>query len=437
MQVMQAYLGLWDFAAGYGMIKCLNTMLAGTVGMCLLLGIRHFRKNDGRALDLLLLILPVAFSAKNRLFYQGWMLWVSSEMYRYVLPIYGKLYFAVCVVLLFRMLLRQKRAGRYVRELPCWEEAGERRAVIEAITGRDLMPFGRRYLQRVKIYVTEREVSPFSGGILHPYVVMPRSMLREWTVQQRGLVLSHEFLHIRQGHILWLTMFELLKIYWWINPLVYLYVRKLRSDMEMSCDERCVVYAGTTPARYGSVMLRALEMLQGGSCRKGAEGVTSFVRRDDYGDMRRRLEGLAKLKPDKESRKGYRSRAVRFGLCFLLLCVLQGASSYPLYTRMKELVLYDEELNLLDYDSEELRNAACVRDGRLYLDGERFAELIAGRGIEGDYVYLSFDTIMKVPGCGGGGNVGMISLTDYDDIFYLAKECPENHIMVFLLKYFI
>ena len=430
---MEAYWRFLDFAAQYNMLKCLKTMFVGMLGMCILMAVRRSRRSVGGKQYVLLLLLPLAFTGMSRLFYVRGVEIFTFSMYKYIQPVHGKCYFAVCIILFIRMLLGQHRVKKYVHSLPLWWNPGELQEAVDAVTEGDFLPFGRRYLQTVRIYITESDVSPFSGGILQPYVVMPQAVIGEWSAEQRRLILCHELLHIRQGHILWLTLFQLLKIYWWLNPAIHFYVRHLREDMECACDERCVAYTGTTPARYGRVMLDMLTMLR----TEEPEGSLAFLRRRDECGMRRRLVELTRMKRGQQSRRRYRYQAAGFAMCALLLSVAVAATSYPRYTRMKELVLYDEQLNMVDYDSEELREAAWIQDGQVVVDKNRFAQLLSDREVEGEYVYLSFDTIMKVPGCGGGGNTGMISMTDYEDVFYLAADCMENRVMIFCLKYLL
>lgn len=88
-------------------------------------------------------------------------------------------------------------------------------------------------------------------------------------------------------------------------------------------------------------------------------------------------------------------------------------------------------------NSPQLRAAVQVVDGYLRIDGERMEECLKDLELQGEYVYLSYDIIMKVPGAGGGGNVGMIALEDYEDIFYLRAETWENDFMEFCLKYLL
>lgn len=62
--------------------------------------------------------------------------------------------------------------------------------------------------------------------------------------------------------------------------------------------------------------------------------------------------------------------------------------------------MYDEGLRLICNDTPQLREAVQVVDGFLQIDPERMDACLKELEIEGEYVYLSFDTIMKVPGSG-------------------------------------
>ena len=59
------------------------------------------------------------------------------------------------------------------------------------------------------------------------------------TEEQKEHILKHELAHIQQGHSLDLFLFELLRIFFWFNPLVYLYQKKLSEVHEFSADLVC------------------------------------------------------------------------------------------------------------------------------------------------------------------------------------------------------
>ncbi|MCM1102111.1 MAG: M56 family metallopeptidase [Clostridium sp.] len=437
MEILRACVGMSDFAATYGLIKCLNSMVMGLVFLCVIFLLRKRRADcAGRNLYLLLLLFPAVFGGMSRLFFTKPFLRITGLIYMLSRPWCGKIYFTICILLLLRLGVKRVRMRGYLRTLP---EAADRdfvREAVSCVTGGARTGISRKYLSGVRVLISGENVSPFAGGILHPYVVMPQKLWEDRRSERCRLVLCHELIHIRSGHIVWLTLFELLKIYWWGNPLIYPVVRKLREELEPVCDEQCVACTGVSAAGYGRTMLDMLAMLEPARDIR-IEGSPAFMRPDAFRDLSRRIGRLAHTgKAEDVLRKHGRQRMYFAGAMAVVLAAV-FLTSYPRFTVMKELVLYDEQCNLVDYDSPALRAAARVQDGKLVLDKERFGELIADAGITGEYVYLSYDTIYKIPGCGGGGNAGMISLKDYDDIFYLAADCRENRFMVFCLKYLL
>lgn len=442
METVKDLLGILDFASVYGLIKCLKTMMVGTLCLCVIMAIRKFLsrsekyKKTGIRLYIMLMLLPAAFTGMSRFFYIRGTEIISALLCYYVKSIHGKIYFTVCAVLIARFLWNHMRMRKMcgMNETEAYRD--ELRACMDCVTASDCLPFKRWYLSRVRIFITDNDISPFSGGIFRPYVVMPRIILREWDEESRRLVLCHELTHICSGHVVMLTIFRLLEIYWWINPLIHMCTEMIRDDIEFVCDEQCLAYTKASPGGYGRVMLDMLGIMRSPE----PEGTPAFMRKDDFQNMKERLENLrqtGKNGGNIELLRAHRKFGIWSACAALLFAAAVVLTSYPRYTIMKELVLYDEKLNMIDYDSEGLRAAVQVKDGRLIIDEERFGELIDGMEVEGDYVYLSFDTIMKVPGCGGCGNVGMISVNDYEDIWYLAADCVENRVREFWLKYLL
>ena len=89
------------------------------------------------------------------------------------------------------------------------------------------------------------------------------------------------------------------------------------------------------------------------------------------------------------------------------------------------------------WDSREFGDSVEIVEGELRIDKEELQRLLKAKKIDGEYVYISFDTIMKVPGAGGGGNVAMVAMDDLDDVFYLGVDDWKNNLMVFMMKYLI
>ncbi len=430
---MELLAKLLQFCAMYGTVKCGKTMICGSL-ILLFIMLLHGRRSPApvwlRYYSMFFLF-PMVFMGMSKLFFVKPFVKVTVWCNALVKPIYGQIYMTVMLFLFVAFLVRHLWLRRRIQRLPLLEGQKLVQQAIDRVTAGTKSRLRKKYLQSVRIYVTDSCESPFSGGIVRPYVVVPEKLLGEWGQDKCLTVLCHELLHIGMGHIVMLTMFELLKIYWWINPLVYICEHLLREDIEFLCDEASVFAAGVSKMEYGTILLEMIAMLSG-VCRSQT---AAFAEKSNFVILKRRIRHLGQT-PDTWVRRQTRNRCCLAGAMTILLSAIM-MTSYPRYTVMAEISLFNEELELIDDDSPQLREAVEHRDGKLVLDERRFAELLREEQIDGEYVYLSYDTIMKVPGVGGGGNVGMIAVNDLSDIFYLRADTWENDALEFILKYLI
>lgn len=420
---------IWNFigfACTYNLLKCIRTMLAGTAVMIPVLLFRKCNKKHANVnFHVGLFIIPMAFMGMNKIFFNPGLLRFSNVIYGGIKPVYGKMYFLVAAILLVIFICRNHKAAAWVRGLPRLQEN-------ETVTVTGKYGFISGYcLRHVRVYVTEERMSPFSGGIVKPYIVVPRFMLEQCGREELYTVVCHELTHIASGHIVWMALFRLLRIYWWINPLMYLMEKRMLEDMELVCDEKCVWSMGLDSYSYGQMLLMVAKHLQ----TKTEGHQAAFLGKCDYALLRKRILYLDKTANRKFCCKMMKIQTVIFAVLFCLLLAGVKASSYPRYTELEDIYLYDAQLNLRVTNLAEMEQAVSVRDGKLMIDDEAFRRLLDYYRIEGDYVYISYGTIMKVPGCGGGGNIGMVFTQDSEDIVYLSADTFENKFYIFCLKY--
>ncbi len=453
------------FACQYGFSKCMKTLVCGLILMPVLFfwyGRRRGRNTVGADMGFYswLFLLPAVLMGRNKAFFQWWSIRLTAVINGIGHTWVSGVYFAVMLLLALWWISGKLMLGRQVRKLPRWQ-SGEGTGAegedgwqncIRQVTAGDRFRLAGRYLRRVRIYITEDRISPFCGGIFRPFIVMAAEDLEPSgegiqgrlerdgesgehlrLTEQGKVLLCHELLHLKSGHILWLNLFALLRIYWWVNPLIYLCEKLLQQDMEQACDEGCLYYTGVSERTYGKLLLSVASRQISGRL----AGAASFIRKRDYFLLRKRIGCLR----GKGEQAAYRKLHKRVGrVCAAVLAVSSLTvllTSYPQYTRMTDLLLYDEQLHLICNNSPQLREAVKVVDGYLQIDKEGMDACLAQLEVCGSYVYLSYDTIMKVPGAGGCGNTGMIALDDYEDIFYLSADTWENRMMEFLLKYLI
>ena len=102
------------------------------------------------------------------------------------------------------------------------------------------------------VKVTDYSGVPMSFGILHPGIYLPpsfddcNSVKRNMTFsfRQKKMILLHEGMHLKHHDpLLKLATYIMLAIHWW-NPLVWLCVKYINSDIEMACDEAVLARIG-------------------------------------------------------------------------------------------------------------------------------------------------------------------------------------------------
>lgn len=93
---------------------------------------------------------------------------------------------------------------------------------------------------RENIYLSEKVTSPAVYGILRPKIILPAT----WAERDLELVLLHERTHIRRGDNLWRMLAFVLAALHWFNPLAWVFLKLLLTDLELACDEGVLLRLG-------------------------------------------------------------------------------------------------------------------------------------------------------------------------------------------------
>ena len=427
---------LGDFAMGFGLIKCIKGMLPGIL-MLILIGLIHIWNHRNRKKYLWLnlysfcLLFPLCLMGYSKFYFHGQIFRLSNWMYGNVRPIYGYIYFGVAGILFLRFLIQNLRLNRRVRRLPEVELPQMQREISEQIAGQGdhEMRWQKRRLMGVRIYRISDEVSPFSGGLLHPYIVLPEKILKDWEEREIRMLLCHEMVHIAYGHIWILTLFSLLKIYWWINPLMYLAQRQLQEDAELFCDEKCLQLSQETPGIYGGLLVKMLHL----TVPRGES--IAFFRRESFTSVKKRILQMGEY--TREEKNFSRTGILLMSVLVLAVTGIIIGTSYPRYMEEDTLSLHDETGQILIYDTPRLHAAIQVEDREIHLDEEEFTRLLKEEEITKEFVYLSFGNIQKTPGAGGGGDMAAIYLKKGYPIEFFFDEDWRDTLERMFLKYFI
>lgn len=418
--ILTALREMVNFASIYCFSKCMKTLLCGVCLIPVILLVHKLVRRRSAILScyLWLLLVPMAFMGMSKLFYQKYFVYITMVLFKYVKTWHGCIYFGVMFLLLANFIFRTVRLRRRLRRLPQINNA----SVINYST------------ENIRIYLSETNESPFSGGIFKPYIVVPRDIWEGLDKRSRDIILCHELTHIKAGHIILLTVFKLLTMFWWINPLIYICEAMLKEDIELACDECTIAAAGTTGHEYGCVLFGMIEHL-------GTDtgiAAASFVGGKDFTALKKRIQYFGSRATDRLSvLRQVCVGALTALTIVLLVCGFIAATSYPRYTILEELYVYNEDMSLIGCNTPDICAAFQLEEGVLHIDEEGFEAFLREESISGDYVYVSFGAVMKLPGVGGCGDVVMINVEDMHDTLNLAADTVENRLLELFLKYVI
>jgi beta-lactamase regulating signal transducer with metallopeptidase domain len=166
---------------------------------------------------------------------------------------------------------------------------------------------------------------PGATGLFQRVVLLPDEA-RQWTGQQRRLVLLHELGHFRRGDLWTHALGQLACIVHWFNPFVWMLCRQLAIEREFACDA-LVLSRGAAPADYATLLWRMGVAARGS--RLGAAAFLSMAA-PGGGKLEQRVRRI--LAPVRQAGPWLRVADSAFcgGVALLLLCC---ASLKPVLVR--------------------------------------------------------------------------------------------------------
>jgi len=112
----------------------------------------------------------------------------------------------------------------------------------------------------IPLYTGVSATSPFLSGLLRPWIFVPITVIREMDNTQLYHVLAHELAHYKRKDMLWNLLGGLAAAIHWLNPLIWLGMRHMKSDRELACDAYVLEKMGEEEAAaYGMTMISFLK----------------------------------------------------------------------------------------------------------------------------------------------------------------------------------
>ncbi|PKK37000.1 hypothetical protein BWI96_08960 [Siphonobacter sp. SORGH_AS_0500] len=88
----------------------------------------------------------------------------------------------------------------------------------------------------IRIVLLPKETLPYS---FLNYIFVNKKAYHNHTIEPE--IWRHEFAHVRQKHTLDILFIELILVFWWFNPCVYLYRKNIKMNHEFLADEAVLV----------------------------------------------------------------------------------------------------------------------------------------------------------------------------------------------------
>ncbi len=377
-------IGYLNVCAVYYGLQLVRCMLLSVLVFALILLLRKtaLKRNVFLKGALWSLLIPVLFAGRMRFFYEtrtGVFLfsWCSHICMEHVW--FCWLYLGGVLVLGIRMVRKRRRLRSMLAGLEKTEAGG------------------------VTVYAAGMPVSPFAAGLLRPRIILPRIILHSYDSSELRMIVLHEQMHIRLGHLWFYLIWDVLGVLLWMNPLfaASFGARCFREDLEEICDLATIQQSEGSAYAYGRLLIKSMKLLQMQG--NGSFASAAFAQEKEYVQISRRLTRIARYQPYK--RAAAAGIFAGAALCVIAQIAWIQSNSYDRYNEDDSIWVYtweqDGDTQMLASD-DSLRRMISYDDHYVYVKKQAFEQLLCAKKARGD-VYIVFGGFYKLPGLAGFG----------------------------------
>ena len=296
---------------------------------------------------------------------------------------------------------------------------GKRIRLQRTVSGMEKVMF-----ENVRIYVTDMNITPFTVGLLKPKIVLPKVMADSYSVEELKPIIQHEQTHIRLGHLWFGFAWDILRCLLWINPLLTVFQKYFRADMEDICDRVCIQSSRRTAHEYGMVLLKTLKLLSSES--ETAPPAVTYAGEREFADMKRRMGEIASFRPYRKKLCVGMAAAAFLMIGAMLLAV--HTHSYARCNESRDILVgnYGGEPQVISYDTEELSQMISYDDRYVYVERQAFENFLEENNAEGE-IWIVFGGFYKLPGLAGIAESCIYESSSKDRIIQIPYESIRNY----------
>ena len=113
---------------------------------------------------------------------------------------------------------------------------------------------------KLQLKITNNSMSPAVCGLIRPVILIPQSLLDNFSNEQLRAVLLHELIHLRRRDV-WLNFFQaILQIAYWWHPLVWLANARIRRIREEAVDDAVMLALRDEAESYAPTLLEVAKL---------------------------------------------------------------------------------------------------------------------------------------------------------------------------------
>lgn len=279
------------------------------------------------------------------------------------------------------------------------------------------------------VYIIPFDVGAFSMGIFCPRIILSESMVRNCNEKELKGIILHEETHIKSGHIVMLTVWNIFRILFWINPFLHFGMKYFKEDIEHNCDMKVLERKELNPYEYGSLLLKQVKLWK-----NTVNGnITSFQGERGFKQLCRRTEGIKDFRSTKKVNKVI---LYLVAAAFLIgsLSLLKGYS-YPRYTKLEEISVTNDRMEtLLLRDKSDLTDVIEIKEDYIVVNRDALKDILPG-GNDSEWLFISFGGYLKIPGIGGCADGVFLNGLSEKGTINIPYVATENDIMTQIVKW--
>jgi len=114
--------------------------------------------------------------------------------------------------------------------------------------------------KRVRFFSAPDIAMPFTRGVFYPKIYLPESAL-SWSVGELKALIFHELAHVKRKDLLVIAFQNLVQLFYFFHPLVWLASIQLCRYREKACDDSTIVALQGNYMEYGKLLLKSVDQV--------------------------------------------------------------------------------------------------------------------------------------------------------------------------------